>query len=267
MSTQTNEVPKGFECFDHYSTRVFIKYKQPVNGYTVKAMWFPTDKAICRNGKVFPMTLCDVKTLGKAVLFFEKKDTSFYVNVDIYSDIALDDKYKDKDYTFRNNEVLTTDNGYFRFKDVDFDGEEELVIFTWEMSQKDRSYLQVYKISSNSAKLMTEPPFDRIDQHTYLNDKTKTITLLLRGYGGHGELRSYRLNELRYPTAENLRYERDKTQRYWDCYQVIDALNYVPIMYQRTLNHFKAISETDLDQFDFGDNVWDDPLIAQDYLQ
>ena len=33
------KAPKGFGCFN--SPRVFIKYKQPVNGYTVKAMWLP----------------------------------------------------------------------------------------------------------------------------------------------------------------------------------------------------------------------------------
>lgn len=32
-------IPKGFECFN--SKRVFIQYKQPVNGYTVKVMWLP----------------------------------------------------------------------------------------------------------------------------------------------------------------------------------------------------------------------------------
>lgn len=32
-------VPKGFDCFN--SKRVFIQYKQPVNGYTVKVMWLP----------------------------------------------------------------------------------------------------------------------------------------------------------------------------------------------------------------------------------
>lgn len=32
-------VPKGFECFN--SKRIFIQYKQPVNGYTVKVMCMP----------------------------------------------------------------------------------------------------------------------------------------------------------------------------------------------------------------------------------
>lgn len=263
MSTQTNEIPKGFECFDHYSTRVFVKYKQLVSGYTVKAMWFPADKAIYGNDRIFQSDLVGVNTLGKAVLFFEKRDTSFYVNVDIYSDIALDEKYKD--HIFRNNEVLTTGNSFFCFKDLDFDGEEELIIDTWEISQKSGNYLQVYKISSNSAKLMTETPFNKIDHYSYFDDKNKTITLLLRGPGHYGSLRSYRLNKLRFPKEEEY-HESDKTDRYWDCYQVIDHDGVVSLIYQRRLNHFEASSETDLDQFDFGVKVWDDGLIVQDYL-
>ena len=37
--TDKTPVPQDFECFNQ--PRVFIKYKQPINGYTVKVMCMP----------------------------------------------------------------------------------------------------------------------------------------------------------------------------------------------------------------------------------
>ena len=37
--TDKTSVPQDFECFNQ--PRVFIKYKQPINGYTVKVMCMP----------------------------------------------------------------------------------------------------------------------------------------------------------------------------------------------------------------------------------
>lgn len=47
--------------------RIYIKYKQPVNGYTVKVRWMP----YTYNGKT-----CEA---GKAVLYFESEDNHFYI--------------------------------------------------------------------------------------------------------------------------------------------------------------------------------------------
>lgn len=47
--------------------RIYIKYKQPVNGYTVKVLWMP----YTYNGKT-----CEA---GKAVLYFESEDNHFYI--------------------------------------------------------------------------------------------------------------------------------------------------------------------------------------------
>ena len=35
--TDKTSVPQDFECFNQ--PHIYIKYKQPINGYTVKVMW------------------------------------------------------------------------------------------------------------------------------------------------------------------------------------------------------------------------------------
>ena len=37
--TDKTSVPQEFECFNQ--PHIYIKYKQPINGYTVKVMWLP----------------------------------------------------------------------------------------------------------------------------------------------------------------------------------------------------------------------------------
>ena len=64
-------IPKGFECFN--SKRVFIQYKQPVNGYTVKVMWLPY-----LNSKDNTTAETGVTTS----LFFDSADNQFYINLE-----------------------------------------------------------------------------------------------------------------------------------------------------------------------------------------
>lgn len=114
-------VPEEFSTFNQ--PRVFIKYKQKVNGYSVKVMWM-------QYGEV-----------GNAIFCFEKGGRESYIFTHKWGDPILYNKYcrdvvtyPDKtvielDYTPKaSDEKYLSENSPFFFSDVDFDGEDELII-------------------------------------------------------------------------------------------------------------------------------------------
>ena len=68
--TDKTPVPQDFECFNQ--PRVFIKYKQPINGYTVKAMWLPYVAQDGTTGETGITTL----------LHFKNADNEFSINLE-----------------------------------------------------------------------------------------------------------------------------------------------------------------------------------------
>ena len=50
-------------------------------------------------------------------------------------------------------------NSPFFFSDVDFDGEEELIINNWKWGIRHCNTYDVYKITNNDVKQLTEAPF------------------------------------------------------------------------------------------------------------
>ena len=127
--TDKTPVPQDFECFNQ--PRVFIKYKQPINGYTVKAMWLPYVAQDGTTGETGITTL----------LHFKNADNEFSINLEAKHIIdTLCYHYpnlKDGDVLYwdyaqkGSNEVLPN-YAPFSFYDVDFDGEEELLITDYQ---------------------------------------------------------------------------------------------------------------------------------------
>ena len=70
--TDKTSVPQGFECFNQ--PHIYIKYKQPINGYTVKVMWL-------QNGEV-----------GNALFCLEKQGVQYYYFAEKWTDKILYDK-------------------------------------------------------------------------------------------------------------------------------------------------------------------------------
>lgn len=176
--SRKNIVPKEFECLENYQTKVFVTYRQPVNGYKVKAMWFPGTAEI--QDYPYHMHFYNRETVGKAILFFEKKDTSFYLPLDAYSDSLFFEDKKYKDYAFRDNEVFCvnyTEWSPFYFYDVDFDGEDELLIDTSRIKQRSATYKKCYDITEEGAILKTGAPFNDIDDFVLFDKKAKTINV------------------------------------------------------------------------------------------
>ena len=83
--TDKTSVPQDFECFNQ--PHIYIKYKQPINGYTVKVMWL-------QNGEV-----------GNALFCLEKQEVQYYYFAEKWTDKILYDKSK----TYPNNTVIESD--------------------------------------------------------------------------------------------------------------------------------------------------------------
>lgn len=169
-------VPQDFECFNN--PRVFIKYNQPVNGYMVKVMCFPYNAYDKER---------ETEIWGNALLCFEKNDGSkFYIYNESYSDSILyyvnEEPVKDGlvlnvDYLPKQENESLSQNTPFFFQDLDFDGTEELVINNWRTAIRNCNTYDVYKIDGMSTKLITTPPFYKIDNYiTEFDSINRTIT-------------------------------------------------------------------------------------------
>lgn len=75
-----------FESFNH--PRIFIKYKQPVNGYTVKIMWFQYGE------------------IGNALFRLEKNGKVHYLFVEKWNDKFLYDKYCNDNIKYPNDTII-----------------------------------------------------------------------------------------------------------------------------------------------------------------
>ena len=106
--TDKTSVPLDFECFNQ--PHIYIKYKQPINEYTVKVMWL-------QNGEV-----------GNALFCLEKQGIQYYCFAEKWTDKILYDKGNtypnntviELDYTakLKSEEYLSDDSPFF-FSDVD----------------------------------------------------------------------------------------------------------------------------------------------------
>lgn len=154
--------------------RVFINYKQKVNGYKVKVIWFPF---------IYEQGYTDY---GLAILYFQNDTSEFYLYNNIFHDVGLyqhmpvkDGDTLSIDYRQKDpNEYLADNDVPFFFQDVDFDGRAELLITKWQCGSRGSSTYDVYKMSEEGgAYLIDEEPFNDIENgHTEFNPLNKTIT-------------------------------------------------------------------------------------------
>ena len=226
---KSEQYETDFESFNQ--PRIFIKYKQPVNGYDVTVVCLPYnytyDKE--RNTEIW----------GNALLCFEKKDSRFYIYNESFSDSVLyyvneqevrDNMILELDYLPKSKNEYLSHNSPFFFSDVDFDGEEELIINNWKCGIRHCNTYDVYKITNNDVKQLTEAPFvnptGKISNYNSEFDSVnKTITIHKRtrstyygGYYKYGlvkrvDLNSYdrlsKCNELELIEAKIIDYDRN----------------------------------------------------------
>lgn len=166
-----------FKEYQEQKKHIYIRYKQPVEGYTVTALCTmdELDIIFSENNGIH----------GKALLRFENDSTHFYIYNSSFSDSILyygmEREVKDKEVIYidyrpiSDSDVCHCSTPFF-FQDVNFDGRKELLINKWQTRPKGHSSFDVYDLQSNPKKL-TEPPFDKYDHMTRVDSINKTITL------------------------------------------------------------------------------------------
>lgn len=178
----TTDIASEFDYFN--KSRIFIKYRQTVNGYTVKVMCMlynlPYDKE----------RECEI--WGEALLYFEKEDSKFCVYNESFSDSILyyENKQEPKDgltlildYLPKKEDEYLSHNSPFFFSDIDFDGEEELVINNWRNGIRYCNTYDVYKIDGCQLRQLTDASLFLISEYNAeSNPMDKSIAL--NSYGG-----------------------------------------------------------------------------------
>ena len=166
-----------FKEYQEQKKHIYIRYKQPVEGYTVTAL--------CTMDELDILFSENNGIHGKALLRFENDSTHFYIYISSFSDSILyygmKKEIKDKEVIYidyrpiSDNDICYCSTPFF-FHDVNFDGRKELLINKWQTRPKGHSSFDIYDLQSNPKKL-TEPPFDKYDHMTRVDSINKTITL------------------------------------------------------------------------------------------
>ena len=151
---------------------VLIKYKSSVNGYNVVVEWLGAD------------IIDESLALGDVVIHFKKNDgTGFTVYHSCYWDEGLKvsdiksrgNKTIELEYIPKNDKYLATRSPFY-FADMDFDGQDELVVVGWKGGRHYAHIYDVYDISGSGAHKKTTPPFDTIESRiTTFDPKKKQI--------------------------------------------------------------------------------------------
>lgn len=156
--------------------QIYIKYKQKVNGYDVSVLCFLSDSVFYDQ--------------NKAIFYFRNDTSDFYLYNASYhigefldkgcwvGDTLLLDYISPKD----SNELPDNEVPFF-FQDVDFDGEDELLITNWQCGSRGSSTYDVYKVNQyymyrmDMARL-TEEPFTLLENYkTTFDTENKEITI------------------------------------------------------------------------------------------
>lgn len=187
-----SERNKEFKELESHIPRFYIKYKQPINGYTVKVMVESIDEP------------------SRAILEFSKDGkVAFTLENRYFYESALDGDRKkmfkngvyNVDYKIRKNERFSgdLDKGVpFFFQDVNFDDAKELVFSLWGQGQRHTSVYKVYSVNDDAEDILYQITdnelFNKLDDFTKFDQKNKTITLFCDGGASNYTEFIYKLN-------------------------------------------------------------------------
>lgn len=171
---------------------VYFRYAQPINGYIVTCRFMPFDtnsetgRIIMRfQGKKSEFLYIEEDkysnfyTVG---LIFYKGDSIKWQNGDIYVLDYIPPTFED---FYKDSNPAISPLGYytpFQFLDIDFDGEKELLVNKYSMSQQGNEY-EIYKIRGNElTPIHNQLPFSMIDNMTRIDiDKKRIVTYIHDG--------------------------------------------------------------------------------------
>lgn len=151
---------------------LLIKYKSSVNGYNVVVEWLGAE------------IIDEYLAFGDVLIHFKKNDgTGFTVHNNAYWDEGLkvsdiepmSNKTIELKYIPKDDTYLATRSPFY-FADMDFDGQDELVVVGWKGGRHYAHIYDVYDISDYYADKKTTPPFDTIESRiTTFDPKKKQI--------------------------------------------------------------------------------------------
>ena len=151
---------------------LFINYKSPVNGYNVVVEWLGAE------------IIDESLAFGEVLIHFKKNDgTGFTVHNSAYWDEGLSvsdiepmsNKTIELEYIPKDDMYLATRSPFY-FADMDFDGQDELVVVGWKGGRQYAHTYDVYDISDYYADKKTTPPFDNVELDiTNFDPKKKQI--------------------------------------------------------------------------------------------
>lgn len=181
-----NEIPLPDYMQGDSIINVYFKYNQTVKGYEVTGRWMPYGKNIETGDVVLNFhhqeTGNEFQYFGKKYNSFDTDEITFakdfkgHQNGDIhyfnYTSPDTIDQFKE----YNDNSPI----GYyssFQFFDIDFDGNDELLISDMYKGQAGNNY-SVYKLTKNGLQELTYMPLDRLTNMDKIDLKNKTITIV-----------------------------------------------------------------------------------------
>ena len=214
----------SFNLTEDNSFNVF--YLQHINGYSVEA--------VVKQG-VYPVNSADITFIKNGKKFtlhsFSYGDT-LYNNSDGNNDELMQRYRKQSFYSeYRENrngdEVMLGLTPFF-FRDLDFDGEDELVIVHLAMGVRQHSGFDVYRIVDGEPVLIDYPPYKTNDDYGMtdypeFDFKKKTITCVIPegSVGENGEVITYGISKKQKDTVIV-----NGRKHYFNSMEVIEEIEY-----------------------------------------
>ena len=170
----------NFQQNQKTENHTYVNYKQQVNGYDVSVKILPDS--------IQEGYFSDIVT-RKAELTFKKDSQELVVENPYYGDKNLTAESLTNGMTIDYTPFEMSESGTFRgnqspffFFDVDFDGEDELLVCLWEgMGYRGYHAYQAYEtnVGSGNHQLspMQEAPFNELNDYTKFDPINKTICI------------------------------------------------------------------------------------------
>ena len=177
---------------------VYFKYNQTIKGYEVTGRWMPYDK-LTETGNVVinfhhKETGNEFQYFGEKYNSFDTDDITFaknfkgHQNGDIhyfnYTTPDTIDQYK----SYNDHSPISYYSS-FQFLDIDFDGNDEILISDMCKGQAGNDYV-VYKLTKGGLQKLTYIPLDGLTNMDKINLKNKTITIV-KSDGAYDEAEFY----------------------------------------------------------------------------
>ena len=180
LNAEKEQINSNEQPMEQNQVCVKLVYDKPIEGYEVTADWQPFEVKDCETGYI-TINFRDIST-GKEFQYINREKFSSY-HTDLITSAEGFDEYKDGDvyhieYVTKPNPFEESPIDYylpFQFYDVDFDGENELLINDYYQGQQG-NYYEVFEITNSGLETKRYPPFNSVDNMMKFDNQNKIIT-------------------------------------------------------------------------------------------